>query len=80
MVEMRARGVGQQALTARLLDDRVLHADHIGQRLEKKTHRVARLQGRARKPLVGREHRGFHGGHVGLGKASFGQQGQIRTH
>ena len=77
MVQMGPTCICQQILFPGQVDELVLDADRIGQRLQKQPHRIARLQREAGQTFIDREHGGFHRGGVRLGKAHVGQDGQI---
>ena len=53
MVEVRALGIGQQALLPGQVEQPVLDADHISQRFQEQSHRITGLEAHAGQPLVG---------------------------
>ena len=52
MVEVGSLGIGQQALLPGQVEQPVLDAEHIGQGLQKKAHRIAGLEAHAGQPFV----------------------------
>ena len=74
MVEVRALGIGQQALLPGQVEQPVLDGQHIGHGLQKKAHRIAGLEAHAGQPFVSGQEGCLNVGR-GQGRESHGRQG-----
>ena len=74
MVEVRALGIGQQALLPGQVEQPVLDGLHIGQGLQKEAHRIAGLEAHAGQPLVSGQDGRLDFGR-GQGREDHGRQG-----
>lgn len=74
MVEVRALGIGQQALLPGQVEQPVLDGLHIGQGLQKEAHRIAGLEAHAGQPFVSGQDGCLDVGR-GQGREGHGRQG-----